>query len=140
MEAWLSGERDRIMRAVREHRGEAATAATWAAGAALPIDVAITEALAIAAAAGADAPPHPSATGAAGAPADPAGLTAREVEVLRLVAQGESAKEVAHTLGIGVRTVEYHLKNVYAKLGARGRADAVAQAASRGLLDRLGTP
>ena len=55
-----------------------------------------------------------------------AGLTEREIDVLRLVVQGQSNKEIAADLSLSVHTVERHLANVYAKIGARGRTDAVA--------------
>ncbi|WP_436536830.1 alpha/beta fold hydrolase [Actinoplanes sp. HUAS TT8] len=56
------------------------------------------------------------------------GLTPREGEVLTLVAAGESNAEIGRRLGISVHTVERHLGNLYRKIGARGRADAVAYA------------
>ena len=62
-----------------------------------------------------------------------AGLTAREIEVLRLVAAGDTNKEIANQLQISVATVERHLANVYAKIGVRGRAEATAFAITRGL-------
>jgi DNA-binding CsgD family transcriptional regulator len=55
-----------------------------------------------------------------------AGLSPREVEVLRLLADGQSNKEIAAALTLSIHTVERHLVNIYAKIGARGRADAVA--------------
>jgi DNA-binding NarL/FixJ family response regulator len=54
----------------------------------------------------------------------PAGLTAREVEVLRLVAVGLTDAEVAERLFLSVRTVNAHLRSVYRKLGVRSRAAA----------------
>jgi DNA-binding NarL/FixJ family response regulator len=74
------------------------------------------------------AAPRPKAS------SDGSGLTPREVEVLRLVAGGESNAEIAHRLGLSVHTVERHAANVYRKLGARGRADATAYAVRRGLV------
>ena len=55
-------------------------------------------------------------------------LTPRETEVLRLLATGDSNSEIGRRLGIAVHTVERHLANLYRKIGARGRADAVAYA------------
>ncbi|WP_106639166.1 response regulator transcription factor [Allosphingosinicella vermicomposti] len=66
-------------------------------------------------------------------------LTPRESEVLELVANGLSAKEVAHEIGIAPRTVERHIENVRMKMRARNRAHMVAQAVLNGVLV-LGTP
>jgi len=66
-------------------------------------------------------------------------LTPRESEVLELVANGLSAKEVAHEIGIAPRTVERHIENVRMKMRARNRAHMVAQAVANGVLD-LGGP
>lgn len=60
-------------------------------------------------------------------------LTAREVEVLRLIAAGESNQEIAAELGLSVHTVERHAVNIYRKIDARGRADATAWAVRNGL-------
>jgi DNA-binding CsgD family transcriptional regulator len=62
-----------------------------------------------------------------------ASLTPREVEVLRLVAAGESNAEIGRRLGVTVNTVERHVVNVYRKIDARGRADATAYAVRNGL-------
>jgi DNA-binding CsgD family transcriptional regulator len=61
-------------------------------------------------------------------------LTKREVEVLRLVAGGSTNNEIANDLVLSVRTVERHIGNIYAKIGARGRADATAYALTRNLV------
>lgn len=61
-------------------------------------------------------------------------LTEREIEVLRLVASGKSNKEVAQELVISVGTVKTHTNNLYRKLEARNRTDAVARARRHGLL------
>ena len=55
-------------------------------------------------------------------------LTPREVQVLRQVARGATNKEIAAELGVAVSTIERHLVNLYSKIGARRRADAVAYA------------
>jgi DNA-binding CsgD family transcriptional regulator len=60
--------------------------------------------------------------------APPDGLTAREVEILRLLAAGHSNKEMAAALSISVATVERHIANVYDKIGVRGRANATTYA------------
>jgi DNA-binding NarL/FixJ family response regulator len=64
----------------------------------------------------------------------PAGLTARELDVLRLVAAGLSDAETAGQLYLSVRTVNAHLRSVYRKLGVRSRAAAGRFAEENGLL------
>jgi DNA-binding NarL/FixJ family response regulator len=61
-------------------------------------------------------------------------LTARERDVLRLVADGLPGKQIARALGISERTVKFHTTSLLRKLGADNRAQAVALAAQRGLL------
>ena len=55
-------------------------------------------------------------------------LSDRELEVLRLLATGQSNKEIAHTLFIAVGTAKKHLKNIYGKLQVHNRTEAVARA------------
>jgi DNA-binding CsgD family transcriptional regulator len=105
----------------------AAFAAAWAAGRALPLDEAMDEARAVTAAAA----PDPMAAGRSGSPA---ALTRREREILRLVADGQTDREIAATLFISERTVEWHLKNAFEKLGAATRAAAIAAAVRDGLI------
>ena len=61
-------------------------------------------------------------------------LTARELEVLRLVVQGARNSEIGQRLSISVKTVETHLTSIYGKIGAQSRAEAIALAQKRGLL------
>jgi DNA-binding CsgD family transcriptional regulator len=61
------------------------------------------------------------------------GLSPREMQVLRLLAAGESNKEIAAALAVSVATAERHIANLYGKIGARGRADAIAYAHRHGL-------
>lgn len=63
----------------------------------------------------------------------PAGLSRREAEVLRAVADGKSNRVIAQELVLSRRTVENHLANIYAKIGADNRAAAVAFAIRHGL-------
>jgi DNA-binding NarL/FixJ family response regulator len=62
------------------------------------------------------------------------GLSERELEVLRLVAEGLPTKQIARNLSISERTVKFHVNSIFHKLGADNRAQAVALAAQRGLL------
>jgi len=62
------------------------------------------------------------------------GLTAREREVLRLVAQGKSNKEIAAALRISERTAKFHVTAIFNKLGAENRAQAVALAKERHMI------
>ena len=61
-------------------------------------------------------------------------LTARELGVLELIAEGESASVIAHRLHLAVPTVKTHIQNLYAKLGVNDRGSAVAESMRRGLL------
>jgi DNA-binding CsgD family transcriptional regulator len=63
-----------------------------------------------------------------------AALTARELDVLRLVARGLSNKEIASDLGITTHTVKYHLAAVLEKLGVRSRTEAVSLGVRKGLV------
>jgi DNA-binding CsgD family transcriptional regulator len=65
--------------------------------------------------------------------AQPFGLTRRELEVLRLLAEGRSNRAIAEELSLSERTVEHHLLHVYTKLGLESRAAAVAFALRHGL-------
>jgi DNA-binding NarL/FixJ family response regulator len=67
------------------------------------------------------------------APEHPAGLTSREVEVLRLVAAGLTSAQVAQRLFLSPRTVETHLTSIYHKLGVSSRAAATRFALEHGL-------
>ena len=61
-------------------------------------------------------------------------LTAREIEVLRLIARGYTNSQVADTLHLSVRTVEYHRGNVTAKLNLRSRSELMRYAEEKGLI------
>jgi DNA-binding CsgD family transcriptional regulator len=61
-------------------------------------------------------------------------LSAREAEVLRLVAQGLSSKAIGQQLILSPSTINQHLASVFKKLGVSTRAQAVAVATQRGLL------
>ncbi len=66
--------------------------------------------------------------------AEPIKLTKREVEVLTLVIEGKSSKEVADLLYVSKRTVDFHLANIYDKLQVNNRVQAFRRAARLGLI------
>lgn len=70
----------------------------------------------------------------------PAGLSAREVEVLRLIARGHSNREMARILVIAEKTVSHHVQHIYNKLGVSTRAAATLFAAQHDLLEDLPQP
>ncbi len=61
-------------------------------------------------------------------------LTKREIEVLTLVIEGKSSKEVAEQLFVSKRTVDFHLANIYDKLNVTNRIQAFHEATRRGLI------
>jgi len=63
------------------------------------------------------------------------GLSVREIEVLRLIAAGNSNKQIADRLSIGEGTVKTHVTNILSKLTASDRAHAVAIGLKRGIID-----
>lgn len=75
-------------------------------------------------------PPQPTST-----PVEPPdGLTAREVEVLALIAEGLSNQEIARALHVSTATVKTHINNLFAKTGLKDRAQAVRYAYAKGLV------
>ena len=67
---------------------------------------------------------------------DPSGqiLTPREIEVLRMIAEGLGNKEIASKLSISDHTVKFHISSIFAKLGASNRAEAVTLGIRHGLI------
>jgi HD-GYP domain-containing protein (c-di-GMP phosphodiesterase class II) len=65
-----------------------------------------------------------------------AGLTPREIEVLRLIAAGRTAKEAARELDIAPKTADNHIQNLYSKIGVSTRAAAALYALERGLVQQ----
>ena len=65
---------------------------------------------------------------------EPESLTARELEVLELLAEGLPNKSIARRLNISDQTVKFHVASIYGKLGAVNRTDAVRRAVRRGLV------
>jgi predicted ATPase/DNA-binding CsgD family transcriptional regulator/DNA-binding XRE family transcriptional regulator len=121
--------RDRHERWLASAR-EAVDADTWtatmAAGRALSLDEAVAYALEPATTAG-----EPSAP-AQGEPGDE--LSAREREVLQLIAQGRTNREIAQSLFVTEHTVKYHVTSLFNRLNVTSRAEAVARASALGLL------
>jgi non-specific serine/threonine protein kinase len=110
---------DQAVTSLRAKLGQQRFAAALADGRGLGTEGAVAEALMTAD--GADTAPR-RVTDA------PDGLTAREVEVLRLLAAGHSNPEIAAALVLSVKTVERHLANAYVKIGARSRVEAATYA------------
>jgi len=109
-------------------------AAAWTQGQAMSLDEAVAEALAVEAPSATDDRVTPATTSPMTARSTPpAGLSPREIEVLRLIAAGRTNKEIAEALVLSFRTVERHVTHLYEKIGARGRADATVFALRHGL-------
>jgi non-specific serine/threonine protein kinase len=117
-----SHHRSRVA-AAQARLGEEAWDAAWAEGRAMSLEQAIEYAL--------ERPSTPEPTVVE---SYPAGLSAREVDVLRLVAQGMTNAEVARNLFISSRTVSWHLGSVYRKLGFNSRTEATRFAVEHDLL------
>jgi DNA-binding NarL/FixJ family response regulator len=80
------------------------------------------------------ASPRPTAVGVGADRDESHGLTRRELEILKLVAEGHSNAQVARRLWVTEQTVKFHLSNVYRKLGVANRTEASRFAQLRGLL------
>jgi predicted ATPase/DNA-binding CsgD family transcriptional regulator len=78
--------------------------------------------------------PHPQGPATAPPTASGTSLTAREIEVLRLLDQDLSNPQIAERLVVSRRTVDAHLRGIYDKLGVKSRAAAIRAAQARGLL------
>jgi DNA-binding CsgD family transcriptional regulator len=115
--------------ATRTALGEDAYAREAAVGRSLSLPEVVARATAMA-----DAFATPATATSPEAPSDPFGLTSREHDVLRLLAQGKSNPEIADALFIGRGTVRTHVSNILAKLGARTRTEASMVARERGLV------
>jgi non-specific serine/threonine protein kinase len=111
--------RRRGIAAARGAASEAAFAAAWAAGRALPLDDAVAEALAHTI----EATDRPAVS-----------LTPREAEILPLLAEGMTDREIGAALVLSHRTVEHHVARLCAKLGTRTRPAALEAARAAGLL------
>ncbi len=113
-------------------RVQIARAVQAAAGGQSVLDEAVQRRLIAAIGAGVSSPEEATLPASAAPP--PAGLTAREVDVLRLIAAGRSNPEIAKELFVSEATVKTHINHVFAKTGARDRAQAVRFAYQHGLV------
>jgi DNA-binding CsgD family transcriptional regulator len=67
-------------------------------------------------------------------PAAPVKVSRREIEVLRLVSAGNTSQQIADLLFVSKRTVDFHLQNLYEKLNASNRVQALCRAVQLGIL------
>jgi DNA-binding CsgD family transcriptional regulator len=111
---------ERSLSAARVHLGERAFAAAWSQGRSMTPQQAL-------AAKGQKPAPSPTTT-VSPPPTYPAGLTAREVEVLRLLAAGLTDLQIAEKLILSPRTVHTHISSIYGKLGVTSRSAATRYA------------
>jgi DNA-binding CsgD family transcriptional regulator/tetratricopeptide (TPR) repeat protein len=102
--------------------------AAWLAGRAAPLDQIIEQALSTPASV-----PATSARRHVAADVVPGGLTARQTEVLRLVAQGKTDRQIAAELVLSEKTVGHYLENIFIRLGVSSRAAATVVAVRKGL-------
>jgi predicted ATPase/DNA-binding CsgD family transcriptional regulator len=127
---------ERHLAAARARLGDEAFAAAQAAGRAMSVDEAVAHARDYLTAV-LSRPATAAETGEP-SPADrqqrPSGLTERELDVLRLIADGKSTKEIAAALVVSRHTVERHITHIYQKTGTRSRAEATAYALRHGLV------
>jgi predicted ATPase/DNA-binding CsgD family transcriptional regulator len=118
------GQHEHAMGLARDTLGEQAFAVAWAAGRSLSIVDAVSEALS-------ELPDTSQADRVRTPP--PCGITPRELEVLRLLREGLTNREIGARLFISPRTAQTHVQHVYAKLGVESRAEAAAYAVEHGL-------
>jgi predicted ATPase/DNA-binding CsgD family transcriptional regulator len=146
-------EYDRTVEGIRAYLGDAAFAEAWAQGRAMPLEQAISQALETKDELLADtvqqqkneeeaasdlpfdtlSPPSPPLSPRRALKQHFGGLTAREREVARLVAQGKSNRAIADELVVGISTVEAHITHILSKLGFSSRAQLAAWAVDKGL-------
>jgi predicted ATPase/DNA-binding CsgD family transcriptional regulator len=121
---------ERTLAAIRARLDEKNLAAAWAEGRAMTPERTIARLERTPEHTGAESEP----TGVWSSLPYPAGLTVREVEVLRLVAEGLTDAQVAEKLYISLRTVNAHLRSIYAKLGVSSRSAATRYAVENELI------
>src|SRR6266567_2370158 len=121
---------DRFIAAARTQLGEAVFAGEWAEGRDMTLEQVLAAREPAAIPREVSPVPASTTTPASSVPLYPAGLTAREVEVLRLVAQGLTNAQIAEQLIISPYTVNAHMRSIYSKLDVTSRI-AVMQYATR---------
>ncbi len=119
---------------LRQAVGPEAFDLAWSAGRMLTLKQAVAYALAVAEAPAPNPPAAPYVAAPAARKTYPAGLSAREVEVLRLVAEGLTDAQVAERLVLSPRTVNAHLQTIYGKVGVNSRAAATRFAVENNLV------
>jgi predicted ATPase/DNA-binding CsgD family transcriptional regulator len=117
LSAILRADRDEAVAILRADLGEAGFGAAFAAGRGLTLDQAVAVAR------------TPDATGTT-----TTGLTSRERDIARLVAQGLSNRDIANALVVSERTTESHLSHIFTKLGLRSRTQLATWAIEHGVL------
>jgi predicted ATPase/DNA-binding CsgD family transcriptional regulator len=124
---------ERSVAATRTQLEEQAFATAWAEGGTMTLDQVLGEQGKAKASTPAETtqPARPMTKPSA---SSPDGLTAREVEVLRLLAQGMTSAQIAEQLVIGVVTVNFHVRSIYSKLGVTSRAAAARYAVEHHLV------
>jgi predicted ATPase/DNA-binding CsgD family transcriptional regulator len=125
--SWNRGRNERIDAELRQRLDENAFDDAWAAGRALPTETAIAEAIAPV------ADEDPATDAWESTLVGTTGLSARELQVVRLVASGQTDREIAEALFLSPRTINTHTARIYAKLGVGSRAEAAAWAVRHGL-------
>jgi non-specific serine/threonine protein kinase len=122
VESWQRIRHERAIAHVRSELPSNVFDTVWQAGEVLPIEAVVAEALAT-------VPAGPSiARSDAKEPVTDAGLTPRELDVLRLLARGLQDRQIADELFISSRTASFHVANLLGKLGVGSRAAAAAYA------------
>jgi ATP/maltotriose-dependent transcriptional regulator MalT len=119
---------ERSVTAARTQLGEQAFAVAWAQGRSMTLDQVLTAREPVTMSMSFPITQAPSPPPEKSLPTYPDGLTAREVEVLRLVAQGLTNEQVAQQLVISPRTVNTHLTSIFSKIGASSRSAATRYA------------
>jgi len=120
--------------AARDQLGDRSFSAAWAEGRRMPPEHALAAREPVTTLTSPRVPRPSSSSSAKSPPRAPDGLTAREVEVLRLVAEGRSNAEIAEQLVMSLPTVKTHVRSLYQKLGIGSRSAATRYAIEHHLL------